>query len=332
MSTYRGELQDSLGNVLHPQTEAKGVYITPIPEINGCTTSQDAINTLSTKAQQMETDINSLKTVALSGTTSATITSQGNATQADVLSSKTFSNGSSVNLLGGMPNNGTLSKALNCGETFTVPMGYASGGTITANSLASQTVATATAADIISPKTAFVNGNKLTGSMISRAYQEYAVGTWTDGYGNLALKVPTGAYVTEGTFGPGYAAPTVFDGNFIASNILAGKKMFGLTGTGSTGVSASGTTTLSSNGSNKVFSITLSFVPKVITCSGSVSGALTIFSPNGITGTMSYPLQVGGAYYNALCTMVNSTYNFDAGYASSSGGMQGTITWNAYTW
>ena len=55
---------------------------------------------------------------------------------------------------------------LNCGDVYTIPKGYHDGtGTVVANSLASQTQATATASDIASGKTAWVNGNKVTGKL-----------------------------------------------------------------------------------------------------------------------------------------------------------------------
>ena len=73
------------------------------------------------------------------------------------------SNGGKVN--GTMPNNGAKTASLNCGGSYTIPKGYHNGsGKVTANSLASQTSATATASDILSGKTAWVNGSKLTGT------------------------------------------------------------------------------------------------------------------------------------------------------------------------
>lgn len=67
-------------------------------------------------------------------------------------------------ITGAMPNNGSQSANLNCSQSKTIPAGYTSGGTVTANSLASQTSATAVAADIKSGKTAWVNGSKITGT------------------------------------------------------------------------------------------------------------------------------------------------------------------------
>ena len=64
-----------------------------------------------------------------------------------------------------MVDNGAKTSSLNCGGSYTIPAGYHNGsGKITANSLASQTSATATAAQILSGYTAWVNGAKLTGT------------------------------------------------------------------------------------------------------------------------------------------------------------------------
>lgn len=69
---------------------------------------------------------------------------------------------------GTMPNNGAQNGALNCGQSKAIPAGYTSGGTVTANSLASQTSANAAAGQILSGQTAWVNGSKITGSMANR--------------------------------------------------------------------------------------------------------------------------------------------------------------------
>lgn len=70
---------------------------------------------------------------------------------------------------GQMPNNQNVSKALNCGESYTVPAGYhAGGGKVTANSLASQTKATATKERILTGYTAWVNGVQVPGSMANQ--------------------------------------------------------------------------------------------------------------------------------------------------------------------
>ena len=73
-------------------------------------------------------------------------------------------NGSLVN--GSMANNGAVSKTLNPGESYTIPVGYHNGsGKVTVSSLASNTSATAVAGNILTGKTAWVNGKKITGTM-----------------------------------------------------------------------------------------------------------------------------------------------------------------------
>ena len=109
---------------------------------------------------------------------SGKITANSLASQTGVESSKTavtaatmltgyqgWVNGSRIT--GTMANNGAVSPGgLNCGGSYTIPAGYHNGsGKVTANSLSSQTSATATAAQILSGKTAWVNGSKLTGTL-----------------------------------------------------------------------------------------------------------------------------------------------------------------------
>ena len=68
-----------------------------------------------------------------------------------------------------MPNRGAVTQTLNAGGSYTIPAGYHNGsGKITAASLSSQTSGTATATQILSGKTAWVNGKKITGTMANR--------------------------------------------------------------------------------------------------------------------------------------------------------------------
>lgn len=99
---------------------------------------------------------------------------EGNTIATHVLAGDTFSNDSDTGLLGTMPNNGALNSNLNCGGTFKVPAGYTTGGTITANSLASQTSATADQTKILNGYSAWVNGNLVNGN--AHKY-DYASGT-----------------------------------------------------------------------------------------------------------------------------------------------------------
>ena len=96
--------------------------------------------------------------------------SQANATESQVLSGSTFYAGADSDIrTGAMTNRGSVTSSLNCGSSYTIPAGYHNGsGKITANSLASQTSATAGAAHILTGKTAWVGGSKITGNMPNR--------------------------------------------------------------------------------------------------------------------------------------------------------------------
>lgn len=134
---------------------------------------------------------------------------EGNVDAEHVLAGYTFSNDDDTGLVGSMPNNtgtnkelslnetwvipkgyhdgngrvtqnilnnGAINASLNCGQSKDIPAGYTNGGRITANSLASQTPANATAAQILAGYTAWVNGNLINGIAEKR---QYAHGTTT---------------------------------------------------------------------------------------------------------------------------------------------------------
>lgn len=95
-----------------------------------------------------------------------TDTSDATAAAADILSGKTAYLADGEKATGTMTNQGAKTAALNAGDSYTIPAGYHNGGgKVTANSLASQTSATAASANIESGKTAWVNGSKITGTL-----------------------------------------------------------------------------------------------------------------------------------------------------------------------
>lgn len=111
------------------------------------------------------------------------------ATAGDVLTDKTaYVNGTKIT--GSMTNNGAVSKSLNAGGSYAIPAGYHNGsGKVTANSLASQTSATAAAGDILSGKTAYVNGNKVTGTIVTKTSSNLTASGAT-------VSVPAGYYAS----------------------------------------------------------------------------------------------------------------------------------------
>ena len=116
------------------------------------------------KIQELQNQLNNLNSLL----------SQTNATADKILSGyKAYSGGKL--LTGTMVNRGAINSSLNCGQSYTIPAGYHNGsGKVTANSLASQTVGTATANNLSNGTTAWVNGVKITGNGtdVNNSYQE----------------------------------------------------------------------------------------------------------------------------------------------------------------
>lgn len=141
---------------------------------------------------------------------------EGNVDAEHVLAGYTFSNDDDTGLVGSMPNNtgtnkelslnetwvipkgyhdgngrvtqnilnnGAINASLNCGQSKDIPAGYTNGGRITANSLASQTPANASAEQILAGYSAWVNGNLINGiaTIGSLGGKKYATGTCSGG-------------------------------------------------------------------------------------------------------------------------------------------------------
>lgn len=141
----------------------------------------------------------------------------GDVTADKVLSGVNFGTEEGLKV-GTMPNRGAVTNTLNAGGSYTIPEGYHNGsGRINAATLAAQTQANATAAQILSGQTAWVNGALVTGTMANR--------------GTPARQVPG---TTDRTLSAGYYPTGITiagDANLIAANIPAGKTMFGIAGT-----------------------------------------------------------------------------------------------------
>lgn len=116
----------------------------------------------------------------------------------DVLEGKVILDSEGEPLLGTMPERGDWSSSeLAAGASITVPEGHhGGGGKVTAKSLSAQTPGTATAAQILSGKTAWVNGKEYTGTMPKRGgYWGWGNSKGNDG-GNqrMWVRLPGGYY------------------------------------------------------------------------------------------------------------------------------------------
>ena len=163
----------------------------------------------------------------------------GDATASQILSSKTaWVKGKKVT--GTMPNRGAVNQTINAGGSYTIPAGYHNGsGKITASSLSSQTSANATAAQILSGKTAWVNGKKITGNMPSRASSSNVKGDTAWHYNNRIYFATDYGYYPAASYGNfsnvsekyiSYSSLASVIG-LSANKILEGNTILGITGT-----------------------------------------------------------------------------------------------------
>ena len=154
--------------------------------VNNVNEAINSLYSIKTNLDATKTELNSTKTSL------DNLKSIGDATAAQILSGKTaLVQGSTIT--GTMTDRGAVTNSLNAGGSYTIPAGYHNGsGKVTANSLASQTSATATAAQILTGQTAYVNGSRLTGTMTNR-------GAWTNTpTGSGKVTIPAGYHNGSG--------------------------------------------------------------------------------------------------------------------------------------
>lgn len=166
-----------------------------------------------------------------------------------LLTGYTANNSDGKAIEGTMVNNGSPTATLNCDGTYNIQEGYYSGGTITANSLASQTAdATAGALQIVPPYTAYVNGQKVTGTMnvmpvdttsTDGVYGQanannFAYGVYSKNDTNpyVYLGIPQWSYTTKNSWVRYPASSLASNIGLTADKIVAGNTILGVTGTG----------------------------------------------------------------------------------------------------
>ena len=154
------------------------------------------------------------------------------AIESDVLVNKTYYK-DNLKKTGAMVNNGAVTSSLNAGGSYTIPKGYHNGsGKVTANSLASQTSATATAGQILSGQTAFVNGNKITGTMSSYTDSNTLTDIILVQDSNVYFNIPYSGYYNSGSDIYTTQSKLASAIGLTADKIVAGQTILGITGTG----------------------------------------------------------------------------------------------------
>ncbi len=154
------------------------------------------------------------------------------------------------NISGGLADKGSIYKEISAGETYIIGEGVYAEGRVVAKNLASQTSGTATAADILSGKTAWVNGSKFPGNMANRGQYQY--GGMSEGGDYYAINdLPEGAYFSGGVAGAPEARCSKTDvRSFLgvsAGKIAKGQTIAGVNGTAQRSEAASWETNVTLN-------------------------------------------------------------------------------------
>lgn len=147
----------------------------------------------------------------------------------DVLEGKIIIGSDGTEVEGTMTNNGSVSAILSADESYTIPEGFHDGnGKVTAQSLVSQTDGTAIASQILSGETAYVDGEKVTGTMANFGDYECeveAASIVVDGMTGLAgnTELPGGYYSGITITPPTVDIADYTKGTAIASDLAVGK-------------------------------------------------------------------------------------------------------------
>ena len=225
----------------------------------------------------------------------------GNAADSQVIAGKTYYNtDAKTKRTGIMVNHGAIMVSLNCGKSFTIPAGYHNGaGEVIANSLTSQTDSNAVAGELLKDKTAYVKGNKITGTMANQGAKTASLncgGSYTipAGYHNGSGKVTANSLASQ------------TDANAAAGDILKDKTAWvkGSKITGNMATMAGGTytpstsqQTVSCNGKKMTSDIIVKGDANLI--AGNIIAGKSIFGVAGNAKVVKYksggPLSTSGA-------------------------------------
>lgn len=254
-----------------------------------------------------------------------TFTSDATATAENILSGKTaYKNGSK--LTGTMANNTIGNKTISkTTDTITIPKGYTEGGTVKLDSTEAGKIvagniktgvsilgvagtftsdANAEAGNILSGKTAYVKGSKVTGTIDSKAAATYTPGTSDQTI--AAGQYLSGAQTIKG------------DANLVSANIKAGVTIFGVAGKTSVVDTADANATAANILSGKTAYVNGTKITGTVSTKGSITAS----------GTGAYTIPAG--YYDGTTKI--SLANTEAGNIAKGKtilGVAGTFTSDA---
>ena len=153
-TTDKSDIVSAVNELFQDVDNGKAILASAITD-KGVNTPQGAT------FQEMATNVSHIVS-----SSAADLVKQVTSKEEDVLEGKFFIDEYGDVLEGTMPNNTAEQKILNPGETYDIALGYHNGtGTISVPELSTLTQATATSGEILSGKTAYVNGNKVTGTI-----------------------------------------------------------------------------------------------------------------------------------------------------------------------
>lgn len=245
----------------------------------------------------------------------------GTAADSQVLSGQTYYNtDAKAKRTGSMANRGAVNQELNAGGSYTIPAGYHNGsGKVTAKGLAGQTAGNAAAADMLSGKTAWVNGSKVTGSMqnltTSTTIDHEAgnttpvipgddcfIGNNTDGVTRLSVRNTKTGYVIGNTLF-GIAVSRVAQVAALTAGILkAGVTVLGVKGTFTSDANA----TAAYIYSGKTAYVNGSKITGNMSVSSVVSFSVAATSYNSVTATWKWPSK--GPYSGVIIRYKTGSY------------------------